>query len=233
MVFSFNSVAGIKPTNAPAPLEGNKIHVVIFEGVESVDVTSTSNGQTYKLMRIKFSNSEGQFVKTYFEPDDKADQPVISKTSVGDIVNPSPNVQMLYTLKQLLAIANPAFNEKIDRGEVNDLSSWDSLRAAMVAATKDFIGQTCQIKLIKNSKGEAILPGTVVNFNKENQLYPASTVIGKNLTWTKKEKERIEREASAQPTPVGMPSDSPLAGVATDPVVEEPVPETNFNMNFL
>ena len=69
MAYSFNTTANSSQSSIKPRLKGNNIHDVQFDGCEIVDIQGVKNpGEVYKVLKLKFSNDEGTYEHTIFEP---------------------------------------------------------------------------------------------------------------------------------------------------------------------
>lgn len=216
MTFNFSETAGAAQNTSRQPLAANAIHEVTFDGCEIKDVVGVKDtSATYKLLEIKFTNEDGYFTHSIFEPKDAdfQDRP----TQYGD--NPSNVKSMMLLFKHLIDAVNPELGAKIDAKEKEiTAKSWDGLRQLMVEATKIGIGKKTKIKLSRSNKGVAIFPYFAA-YNKEKVLYMKTNFIGDKLFFTPKEQEAINKVATAKPsTP-----DADFSFDAPAPVVEENV----------
>lgn len=181
-------------------LEGFKIHEVEFKGVDKTDITSPKDGTVYKVIVIKFENEKGVHRSTIFEP---KEEDYVRRPSQFGGVNPSRVDIILDCFKQLVAAVNPGLAKEIADGtKVLKFKNWDELRNAFVNATQDFIGAKTMLKLEKNKKGEAQVPGFPMSFSKEGELYRSSTYIGANIGWTPKELKAMNNYVQATVTPM-------------------------------
>jgi len=199
MNFNFSETAGLGESNGAKQLEGNKIHTVKFDGCEAVDL---KDGQ-YKTLRIKFSNEDGAFTHTIFEPRDGDDQD--TQGTYGP--NPSPVKEMITLLRHLAAAVSPGLMEAINTMPNN--LSWDQFRQKVVEASADGIGKTTKIKLLKREKtdqntGEkrinAEFPRYIIAYDREGKLYMRTNFIGDKTYFTTKELQKMRTEAAAKPT---------------------------------
>jgi hypothetical protein len=203
-----NSVQASKPL-----LEGFKIHNVEFKGAEKTDLTGRDS-TIYKTVVIKFENENGIHRSTIFEPKEED-----YTRKVGQYgPNPCRVDIILDYFKQLVAAVNPTLAKEIADGTtVLKFKNWDELRNAFVNATKDSIGTKVQLKLEKNKKGEAQVPGFPMGIDKEGVLYRSSTYVGANIGWTPKELKAMNNYTQASPTPmrpslaVGLDLNAPVA----------------------
>lgn len=196
MNFNFNETAGISQNSAKNKLEGNKIHEVTFDGCEKVDF---KDGQ-FKVLRITFSNNEGEFVHTIFQPDESRD---MQDTQGAFGPQPANYKSMMLLLKHLIDAVNPELGKAIDSGKKSiNTTSWDSLRDLMVKATETGKGTKTKIKLFKNKKGEAVFPGFLAAYSRTGQLYMTTNCIGNNIFFTAKELKRIQTAETAKPTTI-------------------------------
>lgn len=197
MDFDFGMTAGSSQSSVRKQLEGNAIHEVKFDGCEARDIEGKQDPtKKFKVLDIKFSNNDGYFTETIWEPTD-ADM----EDRQGPYGSQPSNFKaMMYKFKHLIDAVNPALAAKIDSGEQKlNASTWDGLRNLMVQATTPGIGKTTKIKLIKNNKGEAIFP-YFANYSKEGRFYMSTNFIGDNIFWTSKELTKMQNAATATPT---------------------------------
>lgn len=223
MNFDFGMTAGASQSTARKQLEGNNIYDVKFDGCEARDFAGVQDPtKSFKVLDIKFSNEDGYFTDTVWEPTEQDMQD--GQGAFG--AQPSRVKQMMLKFKHLIDAVNPDLAHKIDTGEQKlNATSWDALRQFMVKATTPGIGTETKIKLIKNNKGEATFP-YFANYNRSGQLYMATNFIGSNIFWTNKELNRIKKATEAKPT---TPADSFTFEN------QAPAPETNntdIDFNF-
>jgi len=199
MNFSFSDVQNSQNADVK-PLEGNKIYEVTFDGCEARDFAGKQDAsKTYKVLEIKFSNSEGAFTHTIWQP---RDEDFEDRTSAMGYKQPANALVMVYLFKHLLDAVNPEASEKINKGELKldvNVNNWDSVRKFMVEQTNPGKGKTTKIKLIKNNKGEAIFP-YFLSYSKENKPYMTTNFIGNGVYFTTKELDKISKANNAKPT---------------------------------
>ena len=195
--FDFGMTAGASQSSSRKQLEGNAIHTVKFEGCEARDIDGKQDPtKKFKVLDIKFSNSDGYFTDTIWEPNDSD-----MEDRVGPYgAQPSNFKAMMYKFKHLIDAVNPALAAKIDSGEQKlNANTWDGLRTLMVQATTPGIGKETKIKLVKNNKGEAIFP-YFANYDRNGKFYMGTNFIGDNIFWTTKELNKMNAAAAAKPT---------------------------------
>ena len=197
MNFDFGMTAGASQSTARKQLEGNNIYDVKFDGCEARDFAGVQDPtRSFKVLDIKFSNEDGYFTDTVWEPTEQDMQD--SQGAFGP--QPSNIKQMMLKFKHLIDAVNPDLAKKIDSGEQKlNAPSWDALRQFMVKATTPGIGTATKIKLIKSNKGEARFP-YFANYNKAGQLYMSTNFIGDHIFWTNKELNKIKQANEAKPT---------------------------------
>lgn len=196
--FDFGMTVGASQSTTRKQLEGNQIYDVKFDGCEARDFAGTQDpSRNFRVLEIKFSNDEGYFTDTVWEPTEQDAQDTPSTYGT----NPSRVKAMMLKFKHLIDAVNPELAAKIDKGEQKlNAPSWDALRQLMVKATTPGIGKETKIKLVKNSKGEATFPGFFANYNRAGNIYMNTNFIGDNIFWTNKELNRINQAAAAKPT---------------------------------
>ena len=197
MNFDFGMTAGSSQSSARKELEGNAIHEVKFDGCEARDIDGKQDPtKKFKVLDIKFSNKDGYFTETIWEPteNDMEDR----QSPYG--AQPSNFKAMMYKFKHLIDAVNPELAAKIDSGEQKlNASTWDGLRTLIVQATTPGIGKETKIKLIKNNKGEAIFP-YFANYDRNGNFYMSTNFIGDNIFWTSKELTKMQAAATSKPT---------------------------------
>lgn len=213
--FDFGMTAGGSQSNTRKQLEGNAIHTVTFEGCVARDIEGKQDpNKTFKVLDIKFSNKDGYFTDTIWEPteNDMEDR----QGPYG--AQPSNFKAMMYKFKHLIDAVNPELAKKIDSGEQKlNANTWDGLRTLMVQSTTPGIGKETKIKLIKNNKGEASFP-FFANYNKEGKFYMATNFIGDNIFWTSKELNKMNTAASAKPTSAEVFDAPTNSSTSTEPL---------------
>lgn len=216
MNFDFGMTAGSSQSSTRKQLDGNAIHDVTFDGCEARDIQGVQDPtKKFKVLDIKFSNKDGYFTDTIWEPTE-ADM----EDRQGPYgAQPSNFKAMMYKFKHLIDAVNPELAAKIDAGEQKlNASTWDGLRSLMVQATTPGIGKETKIKLIKNNKGESIFP-YFANYDKNGRFYMSTNFIGNNIFWTSKELTKMQAAAAAKPTDSNtfeMPTQAPQSTANID-----------------
>lgn len=206
--FSFNTTAGASQSSAKPRLAGNDIYTVKFDGCEIQDIKGVKDTTAvYKVLKLKFSNEEGSYEQTIFEPKaddfDRGETKYIDKSTGEEkkIAQTSGVENMMLLFKHAIDAINPKVAKQIDEGAVNlGANDWDGLRKLVVQILDVNKGVTTNIKLLKNTKGEATFPGYFAGITKEGKAYVKNNFIGSKLAFTSYEKTRIENEANAKPT---------------------------------
>lgn len=179
-------------------LEGNKIHTVKFDGIEAVDM---KNGELHNL-RIKFSNDDGYFNHTIFEPQPGDDQD--TEGAFGP--NPSRVKTMMTLLRHLGAAVCPDLITAIN--SFDEKTTWEQIRKKVIEVTTPAIGTETKIKLLKRQRTnvntgeletEVQFPGFFLSYNREGKLYMKTNFIGKGIYFSDKELTAIKKQETAQP----------------------------------
>lgn len=197
MNFSGNNTKGLGESKSL--LEGNKIHTVTFDGVEKVEL---KNGE-WKCLRIKFSNEEGYFNHTIFEPQPGDDQ---ETDNVFGGKNPSRVMEMMTLLRHLGAAVCPELNKKIDA--FDNKTTWEQIRTIVVNTTTPAIGKETKIKLYKRDRvdqntgerrSEPQFPAFFLSYSQDGRLYMRTNFIGKGIYFSDKELKQIQKQEGAKP----------------------------------
>lgn len=233
MSFSFNTTAGASQSSTRPRLAGNDIYTVKFDGCEIVDIKGVKEpDKTYKVLKLKFSNTDGYYEHTVFEPkaDDftRGESEFTNKDGKKEKIPQASGVENIMLLfKHAIDSINPTIAKQIDEGTKNlGASNWDGLRELVAKILNAGKGTTVQIKLLKNSKGEPTFPGFYSGLTKPDPITGASKAyirnnfIGEKLSFSTYEVQRISNEANAKPTKVnsfaGTTSDNFMANTASN-----------------
>lgn len=187
-------------------LEGNKIHNVKLADVKAATIGTDTK---YDVVTVRFEgigDSEGGvFTDTIFPPQMPQDGQRTKNNFGGE--NPSRLEELQAKIRHYIAAFNPQLSAEIQSG-VKKVTApdWNSLRQVIVSALTPGVGVETQLKLLKNSKGEPILPGYFLSINKDNALYMRTSFVGSKLTFTPKEVERITLANTAAPTDMSSAS---------------------------
>lgn len=226
-----------------AGLKSNTIHDVIFEGVESKVVGKDTE---YKVLEFKFKKEGvGTHRHTIFAPKTDADlKRKVTSISGKDVTSPSNLEQAMELVRQLIAAVNPEFYSELKSKDSAvakkaaakwSPTNWDSMCVQLAKLVNPKIGAELQIKLISNTKGEGQIPGFPLGINSNTGgVYSSTTVFGKEISFTKKELEKIEKAVA--PTPSRVSSENQftmpeIPSVTTDEV-NTALPEDDNDLPF-
>lgn len=232
MNFNFNG-SEIANVGTRGQLEGNKIHDVQFDGCEAVELKDG----TMKVLRIKFSNNEGIFTHTIFEPRDGDDQDTDGMYGK----NPSRIKEMMTLLRHLGAAVCPALVEYIN--SINGSITWDQIRKKIVEITTPAIGTKTKIKLLakkrnytdpntgeQRERNDAVFPSYFLSYSREGALYMRTKFIGPRLVFTDKELTAIKNQENAKPVSVSSTNTDIFGAAAVATQAEDPF---NIDINEL
>lgn len=205
-LFSFDGTAG--ESKVTQKLLGNDIYKVKFDGAEIKDYKEG----TVKVLLLKFSNDEGYFTHTVFEPTvekgdfKRGESKFMNKNGVEEkIPQPSNAETMMQLFKHLIDAVNPELGIQINKGEKSiGAPNWDGLRKLIVKATEKGIGVETNIKLLKKTKSdgkeEAVFPGFFAGIDREDpkKIYIKNKFIGNKLSFTAYETTKM----NAAPKPM-------------------------------
>lgn len=208
MSFSFSNTAGASQSTAKPKLAGNNIYTVKFDGCEIKDVDGVKEpGKVYKQLILKFSNDDGAFEHTVWEPRpedfERRESEFKNKDGkIEKIPQPSNVESMMLLFKHAIDSINPTVAKQIDSKEKNlGAANWDALRTLVAKILDAGKGTTTKIKLLKNGKtGEAVFPGFFTGLTREGVAYVRNNFIGDKVAFSTYEMKRINDEATAKPT---------------------------------
>jgi hypothetical protein len=205
--FSFDATAGASQSSAKPRLAGNDIYSVAFDGCEIKDIQGVKDPtQLYKVIILKFSNEDGAYEHTVFEPKEdeykRTEREFTNKNgNIEKIPQPSGVESLMLFFKHSIDSINPSIAKKIDSGEASlKAKNWDELRQVVSQILNLGKGATTKIKLLKNNKGEATFPGFFAAVNRDGKAYIRNNFIGERIAFTPYEADRIKNEANAKPT---------------------------------
>lgn len=241
MAFSFNNTANSSQSNIKPRLNGNQIHTVQFDGCEIQDIQGVKNpNEIYKVLKLKFSNEEGSYEHTIFEPkesDFQRSENTYADKNTGEnksIPQPSNVENMMLLFKHAIDSINPDVAKQIDDGVKNlGAKDWNDLRRLVQSILNVGKGTSFQIKLITNSKGEGVFPGFFSGINKDGKVYVRNNFIGKKLGFSAYESTKINNSLKSKPTEVvpfakdgGIPKDlNPTSGHSSELDMDFDLPE--------
>ena len=233
MNFNFNGSEIANVGASKEQLEGNKIHDVQFDGCEAVELKDG----TMKVLRIKFSNDEGIFQHTIFEPRDGDDQDIMGPYGK----NPSRIKEMMTLLRHLGAAVCPALVEYIN--SISGNVTWDQIRKKIVEVTTPAIGTKTKIKLLakkrnytdpntgeQKERNDAVFPSYFLSYSREGALYMRTKFIGPRLVFTDKELTAIKNQENAKPVSVSSADTNIFGAAAVATQAEDPF---NIDINEL
>lgn len=199
MNFNGNELAGLGEVRKT--LEGNKIHEVTFDGCEAVEFKEG----TMKVLRINFSNADGTFSHTVFEPREGDDQDTDGMYGK----NPSRVKEMMTLFRHLGNAVCPELTTFVD--SINGSITWDQIRKKVVEITTPAIGNQTKIKLLSKKRTdqntgttytEAVFPAFFLAYNRSGQLYMRTNFIGPKTYFLDKELTAIKKQETEQPVAV-------------------------------
>lgn len=227
--FSFDATAGASQSTAKPRLLGNNIYTVKFDGCEIKDIQGVKDPTAlYKVLSLKFSNDEGSYDHTVFEPkgDDykRTDKEFTNKNGNIEKIPQASNVESLMLfLKHIIDAVNPTVAKQIDSGEKKlGAKSWDELRNLISNILNAGKGAQTKIKLLKNKAGEATFPGFFTAVNRDGKAYIRNNFVGEKVAFTAYEIDRIKNENTAKPTDAA----------ALDLGIEEKATDSGLDLNF-
>lgn len=206
-MFSFGNTAGASQSSVKPRLKGNEIHEVQLDGCEVQDIVGVKDPtQTYKVLKIKFSNEDGNFEHTVFEPkpDDfkRGESSFTNKNGNTEKIPQPSNVEsMMLLFKHIIDGFVPEVAGQIDRKEKElTAPNWDKLRALVTAILEKGKNRTNKIKLIKDKDGNGKFPGFFAGVSREGTVYVRNNFVGPKISFTAFEMSKINGEANSTPT---------------------------------
>jgi len=232
MDFSFGQTAGASQSTAKPKLEGNMIHTVKLDKCEIQDIDGVKKpGTVYKVLKINFSNEDGAYEHTVFEPRpdvdfERTETEYTDKTGKKNkIPQPSGIETMMLFFKHVIDGYLPELGKEID-SETKNLGAptWDALRNLMIQIFDKAKGRENKIKLMKDKNGEGRFPGFFTAINRDGAAYVRNNFIGNKIAFTPYELQKIQAETNAKPTNM---NDLDLTSTDTDKV------DLNFDIGDL
>ncbi len=206
--FSFDATAGASQSTSKPRLAGNAIYNVKFDSCEPVDIQGVKDPSViYKVLRFRFSNDDGTFEHTVFEPQEKdfkrTETEFKNKNGNTEKIPQASNVEsMMLFFKHVIDGFVPEIAEKIDKKEVSiTAKNWDELRTKVVTLTTKGKGRTSYIKLVEDKNGDAKFPSFFAGVSREGLAYVRNNFIGNKLAFSTYEIQKINEKANARITP--------------------------------
>lgn len=208
--FSFDGTAGASQSSSKSKLAGNEIHIVKFDDCEIKDITGVQDpSKTFKNLILKFSNKDGYFEHTVWEPKSTDFQRPEPKEYNGNKIQSPSNVETMNLIfKHAFDTISPAIAKQIDEGKKLSAKDWDELRKLVKQILDKGKGTELALKLGKNNKGEAVIPSFPTSISKEGKVYISNNFIapvedGKHkLFFSAKEVARMTNEKTAKPASI-------------------------------
>lgn len=208
MTMNFDMTAsnlGNATSTGSSALAGNKIHDVLFKGVEF----STSKDGNWEFILIKFQGVDGgYFTHRGFGLRPNANER--QKSQFGE--NPSEFETFMMLVRHLLSAVAPEILTDMMEGKTvfTPKKGGDSLFKQYVTFISELlkvaIDRPTQIKLLINKKGETQFPAFFTGLNRDGVVYMRTNFIGNGLKFIDKEMTAIAMATMAKPTV--MPSAS-------------------------
>lgn len=212
--FNFDATAGASQSTAKPRLQGNNIYTVKLDECSIEDIQGKKDvNALYKVLKIKFSNEDGTFEHTVFEPQskdfDRGESSFTNKNGNTEKIPQPSNVEsMMLLFKHIIDAFVPSIAAKIDKNEQKIAApDWDNLRKLVKKILDSSGGITSKIKLVKNKSGEAVFPGFFAGVSKEGKAYIRNNFVGEKVAFTPYELTRIKNEANASPTNMSKETD--------------------------
>lgn len=206
MSFSFDATAGTSQSTSKPRLKGNNIYEVQLDGVEIQDIQGVKDTSvTYKTLKIKFSNEEGTFEHTVFEPRpsdfERTENEITNKNNNKEKIPQASNVEtMMLLFKHIIDGFVPKVAAQIDNKERSLVAkNWEELRKLVSAILETGKGNKNKIKLVEY-KDEARFPGFFAAVNREGVAYVRNNFVGPKVAFTAYELKKIQEAANAAPT---------------------------------
>jgi len=210
MDFSFSATANASQSTTKPKLDGNNIYTVKFDGCELKDIAGVKDPTAlYKQLILKFSNEDGVYEHTVWEPRpedfNRRESEIKNKDGkIEKIPQPSNVESMMLLFKHAIDSIAPTVGKQIDSKERNlGASNWDELRKLVTKILDSGKGTTTKIKLLKNKKtGEATFPGFFAGLTREGLPYVKNNFIGDKVAFSTYELQNINNESNAAPARV-------------------------------
>lgn len=220
---NFNGNDEVVVSTGKAPLMPFAVHTVKFDGVE------ISDGGTYKLMKLNFSNDEGSLRMSIFRPNERDEERREGTRQNGTKFYYASNAENMWAcFQQLMKALNP---EGYEKAKAVKIKNFDDAFALVEKVLKGVVGAETSIKVegyMKNGYVTYRLPNitTLVDSTnaksdtRQNDYFIGEKVFLTNYNMTQAAKFQKEYEAarSAAPTPMAqsLPKDADASAVAID-----------------
>lgn len=219
MSFSFDATAGASQSTTKPRLAGNEIHTVKFDGCEIQDIQGVKDTSVvYKVLKFRFSNEDGYYEHTIFEPKQadfaRGESEFTNKNGNKEKIPQPSNVEsMMLFFKHFIDAFVPTVAKEIDdKTKKITAPSWEELRNLVAKIALQGKDKVSNIKLVKDKEGNAKFPGFFAGLTKEGKPYVKNNFIGAKVAFTAYENGRISGESNARITNMNSSNSNLIAG---------------------
>ena len=169
---------------------------VTFMGVCFETKTSQKDGNSFKTLALKLDvDGYGPYTQNFFEPQSDERQTMQWGVSASMLDH------FLIIVREILEAVDPQIIKDIDSGTKTLTGNFKQICDTIKQWTDPMIGNVkFQAKFIPQNNGYVSLPTFVARITKSGDLGIATRIVGKDLTLTPKEQQKVEAANSAKPT---------------------------------
>lgn len=222
MQFSLKNIKGT--SNTQPKLVGNEIHNVVFKGVTYSEFKGKKDeSQTYRVMKLRFEGENGYFEETTFAPKEGDDKRNSNTVNGVERENPSNLEKLHFLMAHVGEQLAPKKYEKFHDMVFDLPNDFEKMVKSFAEVTKEAVNKTTKLKLLKNKKGEAILP-FFVGLSKEGEAFISNNFLGDKVFFSDYELKKMDEASVAKPTE--MESGLERGMLSTDDI------SSNSDLNF-
>lgn len=204
-----NSNDDVVVVSSVKPLMPFAVHTVTFDGIEIQD------GGTWKLMKLNFSNNDGNLKLSVFRPNERDEERRENKRANGTAWYTPSNAENLWAcMRQLMNTLNP---EGYEKAKSVKIKNFDDAFTIVEKVLKGAVGKETNIKVegyMKNGYITYRLPNITMLANssdiksecKQSDYFVGEKVFLSNYNMTQKAKFMKDFEASRNAAPTPMES---------------------------
>lgn len=212
--FSINSSVSAV-SNSIKQLAPFAIYDVKYEKSEIVEFDGKKDpSQHFKVLRVRFSNTDGYYEETIFFPTPADGEPKEFKNPDGTVRKmPSNFDRTKFFMAQVMEVLNPDGYKKFCEAS-SKFKDFEMMANAFIKVLEPAMGKETKLKLMgrtdMNGNVHAVLPN-FLNISKEGQLYVSTNFIGDRVFFSTYEEGQVQKFKNAKPTAMPDLAADPLA----------------------
>lgn len=211
--FSINSSVSAV-SNSVKQLAPYAIYDVKYEKSEIVEFDGKKDpSQHFKVLRVRFSNTDGYYEETIFFPTPADGEPKEYERPDGTKQKfPSNWDRIKFFMAQVMTVLNPEGYKKFCEAS-SKFKDFEMMAKAFIKILEPAAGKETKLKLMgrtdESGNVHAVLP-KFLSYSREGQLYVSSNFIGDRVFFSTYEEGLVQKFKNAKPTTMPELAADPL-----------------------